>query len=123
MYLKIEKWLNSILEQEIPDNVIAFNFNLYENADFNWSIELVGTECFDLDDEDWTCNEVTDFGTRDNPLSWHREATWDQILEEVVSAIEEYLNTGMFASILKKYDGIGAGFVDGDIEILYTRGK
>ena len=31
MYDKIEKWLNDILEQEIPPETVAFCFNLYED--------------------------------------------------------------------------------------------
>lgn len=44
MYTRVENWLDGILVQEIPDAVIALNFNLYEDGGNNWSIELVGTE-------------------------------------------------------------------------------
>lgn len=121
MYQKIEEWLNNVLKQEIPLDVIAFNFNLYEDINNNWSIELVGTESFDIDDEDWSCQEVTDFGTRDNPLCWHEEAEWNKILKEITSILNEYLDNGEFSNILKNSKGIGVGFVDGDIEILYSK--
>lgn len=121
MYEKIEEWLNNILKQEIPSGVIAFNFNLYEDMDNNWSIELVGTESFDIDDEDWACDEVTDFGTRDNPFCWHKEAEWNEILKETASVLNNYLNNGACAGVLKNSKGVGVGFADGDIEILYSR--
>lgn len=35
--------------------------------------------------------------------------------------IRDYLTKGKYAMELKKYAGIAAGFVDGDLEILYTR--
>ena len=36
-------WLDSILKDELNNEVKAINFNLYEDADNKWSIELVGT--------------------------------------------------------------------------------
>lgn len=112
---------NCGITYEIPSDVIAFNFNLYEDINKNWSMELVGTESFDVDDEDWACDEVTDFGTRDNPFCWHKEAGWNEVLEEIVSILKEYLNNGAFSSVLKNFKGVGVGFADGDIEILHYK--
>lgn len=121
MYAVVEKWLDNILVQTIPTSVVALNFNLYEDGGNNWSIELVGTERFDLEDEDWCCDEIFDFGTRENPLSWSKEATWDEILEEMIQIMRKYLEQGLHSNILKEYQGIGIGFVDGDIEVLFTK--
>lgn len=33
MYKRVEKWLDSILVQVIPDSVVALNFNLYEDGE------------------------------------------------------------------------------------------
>ena len=121
MYTKVENWLNNVLIQEIPEEVAAFNFNIYEDEGCNWSIEVVGTGSFDEEDEDWACDEVTDFGTRENPLSWQEEAGWNEVLEEIMSVLKQYLNKGMYADVLKAGEGVGAGFVDGDIEILYSK--
>ena len=41
MYQKIEEWLDSILNQEIPEAVVAFCFNLYENLMRKMKIGLV----------------------------------------------------------------------------------
>ena len=119
MYHKLEAWLNDILGQKIPSVVKAFCFNLYED-DEGWSIELVGTESFRLDDEDWACDEITDFGTREKPLSWKEEADWKEVLSEVSSAIKQYLANGSYADILKSCTGVAVGFVDGNLEILYS---
>ena len=121
MYTKVENWLNNILAQEIPTEVAAFNFNLYEDEGSNWSMELVGTSSFDEEDEEWACDEVTDFETRENPLTWQKDAEWEEVLEEIAFVLKQYLNTGMYAEVLKAGKGIGVGFVDGDIEILYTK--
>ncbi len=58
------------MQTGISNEVIAFGFNLYDDGDFHWSMELIGTSEFDVDDEDWLCNEVTDFDTRDGPFQW-----------------------------------------------------
>lgn len=121
MYLFVEKWLDSILEQMIPTDVVALNFNLYEDGDNNWSIELVGTETFDLDDEDWACSENFDFGSRKHPLTWKETKAWNEILEEMINILKKYLEQGKYSNILKKYQGVGIGFVDGNIEILFAK--
>ena len=119
MYRRIEAWLNDILGQKIPSAVRAFCFNLYEDYE-GWSIELMGTESFRLDDEDWACDEITDFGTREKPLSWKEEADWNEVLSEVSSALKQYLENGSCADILKSRAGVAVGFVDGNLEILYS---
>ena len=121
LYDTIEKWLDDILQQSIPDDVLALNFNLYDDGDYSWSIELVGTDSFDIDDDDWRCDEVFDFGTRDNPLEWKEENAWDYILDEMIDIINRYLEEGQFADVLKQYKAVGIGFVDGDANTLYVQ--
>lgn len=120
-YNYIEKWINEIMQQSIPDDVEALNFNLYEDGNYNWSIELVGTERFDLEDEDWRCDEIFDFGTRDTPLAWKEEKTWEEILNETIQILNRYLEQGQYAGVMKRYQGVGVGFVDGDANILFAQ--
>lgn len=121
MYKFIEKWLNGILEQEIPPSVVGLSFNLYEDGEYNWTMELVGTESFDLEDNDWCCEEIFDFGTRAVPLSWKEKKAWNEILDKMKKNIKKYLDKGKYSYVLKKYQGVGIGFVDGDVEILFAQ--
>lgn len=122
MFDQVSEWLDDVLENDIPIEVVAFGFNLYDDdGDYNWSMELVGTSEFDMDDEDWLCDEVTDFDTRDNPFRWTKEAGWEEVFDDIVSVLRKYLKSGKFADVLKAKSGIGVGFVDGDVEILYTK--
>ena len=41
MYIEFEKWLNNILEENMPIPGATINFNLYEEADLYWSIQLI----------------------------------------------------------------------------------
>lgn len=115
--MNIEKWIDSVFDKPIPEQVVAIAFNLYEEGSNQWSIEIVGTSSFDSEDADWACDEV--FDTRDNLQSWTQESTWEEILEQVSKQISEYLENGKYSDKLTSYKGIGVGFVDGDINIIY----
>ena len=45
---------------------------------------------------------------------------WENVLQEVEENVKLYLKKEK-SSILKKYDGIGLGFVDGDLIIVYRK--
>lgn len=124
MFDKVSEWLDDVLEDVlktgIPPEVTAFGFNLYDDGDTHWSMELIGTSEFDKDNEDWLCNEVTDFATRNTPFQWDQEAEWEEILNDITGILKEYIKSGKYAGVLKAKSGIGVGFVDGDIEILYA---
>ena len=111
------KWLNQVLDNKFPENMVAINFNLYEDGNNQWSVELIGTSRFDVEDDDWACDEV--FSTRDNPYVFSRIGKWNDILDEVSSWLSEYLHSESAAFKMKVCQGIGIGFVDGDISILY----
>lgn len=117
------RWLDNALHQEIPEEVAAFGFNLYEDDDDHWSVELVGTDRFDPEDEDWMCYEVTDFGTRDNCYTWHEDTTWMEIQKKVIAFLMEYLENGKSADVLQSKQAVGVGFVDGDVEMIWEKGE
>lgn len=117
--MNFTEWLDDILSKELSPDITAINFNLYEDTDNQWSIEFVGAGSFDADNSDWACDEI--FVTRDNPFTWTEETAWETILSKSVNEIQTYLETGDYAGKLKAYKGIGAGFVDGDITIIYQK--
>ena len=118
MYNEFEAWLDGALSVELPEDIAAFNFNLYEDGDNLWSIELIGASSFDAEDPDWACDEV--FTNREEPLSWSAETDWENVLETMTVYVEKYLEEGKYADMLKSYDAVGIGFVDGDITIVYV---
>lgn len=117
MIKDFNKWIDTVLEKDLPPETVAVAFNLYEDGDNNWSVELVGTSIFDASDEDWVCDEV--FDTRDNTFEWNQDTSWEEVLEEVTDILKKYLEEGKHADKLKMYQGVGAGFVDGNVWILY----
>lgn len=115
----IEKWIDNLFENTIPDAVVAIAFNLYEDGENQWSVEMIGSNTFDVEDSDWACEEV--FDTRDHILSWIQNATWEEILQETISKIQKYIEVGKYAERIKSYEGVGVGFVDGDMTIVYKK--
>lgn len=114
----LKKWIDEALDQEIPEGIVALNFNLYDDEDADWSAELIGAGSFDMENDDWACDEVTDFGTREEPFSWHDEdKDWEEIQELFKSDVARYLAEGKHAAKLQSYKAIGVGFVDGEIEL------
>lgn len=120
-YEEIVKWIDSVLSQNVPNEVVAFCFNLYDDGDNKWSIEIVGTNYFNKKDVDWLCYEIIDFGTRENPFMWISDMSWDKVLDETVLILKEYLQTGKYAQVLKSKKGVATGFVDGDTVLLYKK--
>ena len=129
VYDEFSEWLDDQLCKDLPQEVVAFNFNLYEGLSDSsecpvkqYHIELIGADCFDEDDEDWPCNEV--FTTRDNLFIVERTKDimgWKKGLGFVTSLVTKYLQEGKYAGKLKSAVAVGIGFVDGDITILYHR--
>ena len=117
-YKTFSKWVESAIEKGIPNEVISICFNLYDDIDDNWSIEMVGCTSYDSDDFDWACDEYTDFGTRNNPYSWNQKSDWEDIQQQVSYIIQKYLKEGMYKEQFINLRGVAVGFVDGDLIVL-----
>ena len=122
-YDNFAKWVDGVFEREIPDDVVALSFNIYEewSDKMDWSVVVVGTSSFDKDDQDWACDETTDFGTRDNLFWWVEDTTYRYVEREVKKALLRYLKVGRHADKIKALQGVGTGFVDGDLKLVYVK--
>ena len=121
MNRSLADWIDNLLNRDIPENIVAFCFNLYEESDESWAMELVGTDCFDLENEDWACNEITDFDSRNKLYNWKMVCEWEDALNYIVNELNQYLEEGKYAELLKSQTGVGVGFIDGNIEILHSK--
>ena len=117
-YSELETWLNEVMQMTIPDDVVAFCFNLYEDANKSWTLELIGASSFDTTDNDWARDEV--FTTRDKPLTWNDNKEWQDVLMMIKRLLKDYLEKGKSGKVLKGRQGLAVGFVDGDLTLLYT---
>jgi len=122
IYDYFSKWVDKHLCNDLPDSVIAINFNLYEGSENTYDIQIVGCDRFDEDDEDWACDEV--FTTGEDVFFIKRTddiAEWKQGLSAMTALVNRYLSDGKYADKLKSYTAVGIGFVDGDSYVLYRR--
>ena len=115
-YNKLERWLDDVMQMTIPNDVVAFCFNLYEDANKSWGLELIGASSFDTIDSDWACDEV--FTTRNNPLTWYDDKEWHDVLTITIKLLKDYLEKGKYGEKLKELQGLAIGFVDGDLTLL-----
>lgn len=115
------EWLNQYLASELPSEIKAFNFNLYE-GDAVYHVQLIGSGTLPEEDDDWACDEMFTTG-EDIFIIPHEHAgdTWEEGLKFAIELVEEYLTNGSLASKLKDVGVVGVGFVDGDIELVYQK--
>ena len=118
MYEKLSAWLDDVFSREIPDGVVSVCFNLYEDGENFWSLEVVGCSSFNSEDPDWACDEVTDFETREEPFEWTENAIWEQVLSDVTQLLYQYVQEGKASAYLNSLKGVAVGFADGDLNIL-----
>ena len=118
--MKFEDWLNSLLLNSIPNNIIAFNFNLYESeTDKQYDVQLVGSSYYSIDDEDWACN--TEYSSGEILFSFMSDE-WEIALQDFINLLKKYLQLADMSNRLKQAEYITAGFVDGDLEIVSKNG-
>lgn len=119
LFTVFQAWLNEVMPIDQSDDIVAYNFNLYEHED-EFAIQLIGARWFDVDDEDWASDEI--FTSGENLFCMSHEVVgnqWQQGLKVAMDLVTEYLNSGEYGSTLKDSLGVGVGFVSGNIELVY----
>jgi hypothetical protein len=112
-------WLEASLSSPIPDEVVAYTFNLAEP----WCIEVVGCERYDAEDPDWACDEVfrPQQGTLELPSDVFGD-DWEIVLERSIEMVSFILEQDTHASrILKGSQAVAIGFVDGESHLIWPR--
>ena len=109
--MEFQTWLEKQLEKPIPAEVIAFNFNLYEDDEEEFDVQIVGCSSYDADDSDWACDAI--FSSEEDLFHFKSE-DWETALEDFQAILEGYLASGAKNALTdSKY--IAMGFVDGDL--------
>ncbi len=119
------RWLDGSLPSELPREISAFSFNLFEQSKegSKFGIELVGAGEFDENDPDWACAEVWEPSQSRNfdiPESFCSDG-WEDCLSKTAQIIRTILDSdNRLAATLKSVEGVALGFVDGDLHIIHT---
>lgn len=118
LLFKITDWLLEIKStQEIPKDIVAFNFGIFESED-DYKIYLVGSKSYDADDNDWACNEDFIPNTKyfNIPVELTDGKTWGQVQSLVVETLRKYFVTNKYQrETLGMNTIITTGFDDGDL--------
>ena len=122
---RFHKWLDKSLSKNVPASVKGFAFNLFQYPWINktgpkYGVELIGADRFDENDSDWACNEVFEGSPRSHkiPIEFSGE-DWEQCLRKVSRLISNYINSSANGvEALTSVQGIGVGFVGGDLQLL-----
>jgi hypothetical protein len=112
-------WLDDALVGA-PLGITAFCFNLYEHDDA-YALQVVGTHRFDRADTDWAVDPIL-FTPEEHLFLLDRRSgdnDWQRGLKEATALIHRYLREGKYAATLRQSQGVGCGFVDGDIAIVW----
>lgn len=121
IYDEFAKWLDNLLKNDMPDSVIAYNFNIYDEEDETYGVQLIASDEFSEDDDDWACSEVY---TSEEDIFYidhsdEKDADCERGLEFISQLVDMYINDGKFSDKLKDVKAVGAGFIDGDINIVF----
>ncbi len=124
IYSEFADWLDNLLENnDMPENTQAFNFNLYEESEdeYIYGVQIIASDRFDADDGDWACYEI--WSSEEDifcvSTSDEDDKGWQQVLKFMTEIVCDYLENGKHKDILFNSKGIGIGFVDGEIDIIY----
>ena len=114
--MRFNIWLERQLSQQIPQDVIAFNFNLYESLVENrFDVQLVGCKQYDLDSDDWACR--ADYSSGEDIYSFSADG-WEKALETLIILVKDYLQLCSISNQFSAAEYISAGFVDGDLVVI-----
>ncbi len=114
--MNFEKWLTHQLKKITFEEIVAFNFNLYEEEEEgSFSAQLVGCSHFDENNEDWACDTVFSSG---EDLYYFSGNDWEEALDEFIETLKGYLENHPDSELLTNGRRVATGFVDGDLEII-----
>ena len=121
IYDEFEEWLDLVLEKDLPQDIIAFNFNLYDSEE-TFDIQLIGSNEFDDESDDWACNEtysseeVICYIEKNDDIS-----DADDAIKIFKDCALKYIQNGKFNDKLNKAKALYIGFIDGDLEKIFLK--
>ena len=119
-FTSFSAWLDSALSVSIPANVVGFRFNLYEHED-SYQIQIVGVDRFERGNAIGESDPI--FFTPEEFLfpitKLPGDEDWRRGLDEAIAYINCYLASCEKADTLRASQGVGCGFVDGDLHVLW----
>ena len=113
------EWIHQSIFAHEVSAIRGYAFNLIEDGG-DFYIELIGSETFDEVDPDWACDEQFEASPRSIPIPSELHCSdWERCLENMRGVVTKYLAEDFpQAQILRDAEGVGIGFIDGDLDLL-----
>ena len=118
MYSSFAEWLDNLLEKnDMPEDTKAFNFNLYEEDDNVYSVQLIASDRFATGDDEWACCEIW---SSEEDLFFVDASDEDDKSRETFQKFATDMISGYIAqNDILNHKPVGIGFVDGDLNIIF----
>lgn len=111
-------WVSEVLI-DIPDEVIAFAFNIYEE-ETEYCVDIIGTDSFSGESDEWANHEIWNSGPLMFIIPKDNSCDWEDIHDFVADAIEEILSMDDdISECLTDSECVAVGFIDGDLENIW----
>lgn len=116
-------WIDEALSKARPEPTVAFHFNLYEGVD-SVHVQLTGTDAFvgggAPEWDYWPGSETFTTGEDIFKIPFDVAGSdWRQWLDTSMGMLRSYVATGGKSDVLRVSKGVGVGFVDGDMHVLW----
>lgn len=123
---KFYSWIRKSLLREIPPETVGIHFNFYEAED-SVHIQLFGMSSYQCGEDpvrDYWPGEET-FSTEEDIFEYpigELGGSWEYWLESLLVLLKEFIELdNKMSPLLKQYRAVGAGFVDGDMHLIWQK--
>lgn len=128
-----EEWVDKVIEKCPTQKAKGYVFNIYDNGNKNYSVEIVATKSFNEEDEDWACDEL--WASREHcPEFMFKSKSWEIALKEITDYVKDYLDyrervdsngnkrldSKYYSVFTGENSAVAVGFVEGDLNVLYS---
>lgn len=114
----LKAWIKEISDEEtVPENIQALNFGIYESEN-GYTVYLTGSMEYDIEDDDWACNE--DFVPNNRYLEFDQEEIckldWEDFQEYMVESLKNIISLKDISEYkILNVENIATGFDDGEL--------
>ena len=109
-------------ERAKPSGINGFAVNLYDSFDA-YEAELIAAPVFDIDDPDWACDDIYMSDRFEFSKTIFSDG-WERALDNICKATLAFVKKDCEgAQKLRSVQGVGVGFVSGDLKIIWQRIK